>query len=154
MTLHNLSLLKKHELNAVLYHNPLDEFPDIEGQSHALNLYDEQQKDHDIKTVIRWKTGLEVPNVKYAPQLLRKYYKHLNRLVIENVLYREFYDDTGRVQIKQYCLQKYLGRRSFMYSITRQQQNTWECREHCKNSEGEFINLVSLKILFPSSKTA
>ena len=108
MTLHNLSLLKKHELNAVLYHNPLDEFPDIEGQSHALNLYDEQQKDHDIKTVIRWKTGLEVPNVKYAPQLLRKYYKHLNRLVIENVLYREFYDDTGRVQIKQYCLPKHL----------------------------------------------
>ena len=34
---------------------------------------------------------------------------HLNRVVIENdVLYREFYDDTGRVQFKKYCLPKHL----------------------------------------------
>ena len=56
-----INLKRKHELNAALYHNPLDEFPDIEGHSHALNHYNEQQKYQDIKTVIRWKTGLEMP---------------------------------------------------------------------------------------------
>ena len=89
--------------NAVLYNNPLDEFPDFEVNSQALKLCEEQQKDQDIRTVIRWKTGLGVPNVKYAPQSLRKYFNHLNRLVIEDdVLYREFFDDTGRVHFKQY----------------------------------------------------
>ena len=67
------------------------------------------RKIQDIRTIIKWKNGPEVPNVKYAPQSLRKYHKHLTRLVIENeVLYREFDDDNGRVQFKQNCLPKHL----------------------------------------------
>ena len=45
------------------------------------------------------------------PLALRKYRKQFNRLVVENdILYRLFYDDCGKVKYKQFCVPKTLWR--------------------------------------------
>ena len=92
------------------YSNPLDEFPDLTDNLISLNLADEQQKDADIRTVISWiQQNTQQPDLKYASTKLKKYHKHINRLILEgNVLYRNFYDDTGKVLHKQFCVPKHL----------------------------------------------
>ena len=98
-----LKLKRKHEINSIEYPNPLGEFPDLTDNLISLNLADEQQKDADIRIVISWiQQNNQQPDLKYATTNLKKYYKHLNRLILEgNVLYRNFYDDTGKVLHKK-----------------------------------------------------
>ena len=105
-----LKLKRKHEINSIEYPNPLDEFPDLTDNLISLNLADEQQKDADIRIVISWiQQNNQQPDLKYATTNLKKYQKHLNRLILEgNVLYRNFYDDTGNVLHKQFCVPKHL----------------------------------------------
>ena len=109
-----LKLKRKQEINSIEYPNPLDEFPDLADNLISLNLADEQQKDADIRTVISWiQQNNQQPDLKYASTNLKKYYKHLNRLILErNVLYRNFYDDTGKVLHKQLCVPKHLRKDS------------------------------------------
>ena len=92
-------LKRKTEINSIEYPNPLDEFPDLTDNLTSLNLAEEQQKDADIRTVISWiQQHNQQPDLKYASTNLKKYHKYLNRLILEgNVLYRNFYDDTGKV---------------------------------------------------------
>ena len=103
-------LKRKQEINSIEYPNPLDEFPDLTDNLISLNLADEQQKDADIRTVIGWiQQNNQQLDLKYATTILKKYHKHLNRLILEgNVLYRNFYDDTGKVLHKQFCVPKHL----------------------------------------------
>ena len=103
-------LKRKTEINSIEYPNPLDEFPDLTDNLISLNLAEEQQKDTDIRTVINWiQQNNQQPDLKYATTNLKKYHKHLNRLILEgNVLYRNFYDDTGKVLHKQFCVPKHL----------------------------------------------
>ena len=83
-----LKLKRKQEINSIEYPNPLDEFPDLTDNLISLNLAEEQQKDTDTRTVINWiQQNNQQPDLKYASNNLKKYYKHLNRLILEgNVL--------------------------------------------------------------------
>ena len=79
-----LKLKRKQEINSIQYPNPLDEFPDLTDNLISLNLAEEQQKDTDIRTVIDWiQQNNQQPDLKYASTNLKKYYKHLNRLILE-----------------------------------------------------------------------
>ena len=103
-------LKRKTEINSIEYPNRLDEFPDLTDNLISLNLAKEQQKETEIRTVVNWiQQKNQQPDLKYASSNLKKYYKHLNRLILEgNVLYRNFYDDTGKVLHKQLCVPKHL----------------------------------------------
>ena len=47
--------------------------------------------------------------MKYASTNLKKYYKHLNRLILQgNVLYPNFFYDTAKVLHKKFCVPKQL----------------------------------------------
>ena len=105
-----LKFKRKQEINSIQYPNPLDEFPDLTDNLISLNLADDQQKHAEIRTLIAGfnKTN-QKPDLKYASTNLKKYHKHLNRKILEgNVLYRNFYDDTGNVLHKQFCVPKHL----------------------------------------------
>ena len=63
----------------------------------VLNLKNEQGKDPDIVEVKDWKRNEQIPNLTYESSRKKKYAKQFNRLVIDDeVLYRNFYDDTDR----------------------------------------------------------
>ena len=101
--------LKKPEINEVHYNNPLDVLSDITDRMQPLNLYSEQQQDEDIRKIIRWKKDNVTADLTYECKTVRKYFKQINRLVVEEgVLFRLFYDDIGQIQYKQYCLPKQL----------------------------------------------
>ena len=105
-----LKLKRKQEINSIEYPNPLDEFPDLTDNLFCLNLADEQKKDADIRIVISWtQHNNQQPDLKYASTNLKKCHNHLNGLILEgNVLYRNFYNDTGKVLHKQFCVPKHL----------------------------------------------
>ena len=111
-------LKRKQEINSIEYPNPLDEFPDLSDNLISLNLAEEQQKDTDIRTVISWiQQNNQQPDLKYSSTNLKKYHKHLNRIILEgNVLYRNYYDDTGKVLHKQFCVPKHL-RKETIYRL-------------------------------------
>ena len=90
---------------AVQYPDPADVFSDLNMSHEVLNLKNEQDKDPDIVEVKDWKRNEQIPNLKFESNRKKKYAKQFNRLVIDDeVLYRNFYDDTGQVKHKQYCL--------------------------------------------------
>ena len=84
---------------------------DLPNRTQPLDLVQEQQNDEVIREVVSWKNRGnpdESPNLSLA---LRKYRKQFNRLVVENdILYRLFYDDCGKVKYKQFCVPKTLWR--------------------------------------------
>ena len=93
---------------AVGYPDPADIFHDLNLSHEVLNLKNEQEKDPDIEDVKNWIRNEQVPNLTYENSRKKKYAKQFNRLIIENdVLYRNFFDDTGKVKYKQYCLPKH-----------------------------------------------
>ena len=83
----------------------------LPNRTQPLDLVQEQQNDEVIREVVLWKNRGnhdESPNI---PLALRKYPKQFNRLVVENdILYRSFYDDCGKVKYKQFCVPKTLWR--------------------------------------------
>ena len=100
---------KPTQVNAVLMNDPKDSLKNISDKLEPLNLEAEQQKDQVIKKVIEWIKKNKVDDLKYASFELKKYGKQFNRLKIQsNILYREFYDHSGKVACLQYCLPKQL----------------------------------------------
>ena len=88
------------ELNAVLMHDPADFLHDLTERLNPIDLKHEQSLDEVIYSV---------EDIKYASFALKKYAKQFNRLTIENdVLYRQFFYDTGKVLYNEYCLPKHL----------------------------------------------
>ena len=54
------------------------------------------------------RTG-ELADLTYANSRLKKYAKQFNRLLLEDeVLLRTFYDDTGKIKHKQFCVPKHM----------------------------------------------
>ena len=101
--------LKRAEIHAIQYANQADVLNDIIDTQDTLDLASEQTKDLEILQAIEWKRNGLSSNLKYASRRLLKYAKQFNRLEIEkNTLYRQFFDDTGKIIFKQYCLPKHL----------------------------------------------
>ena len=119
-----LKLKRKHEINSIEYPNPLDEFPDLTDNLISLILADEQQKDADIRIVISWiQQNNQQPDLKYATTNLKKYYKHLNRLILEgNVLYRNFMMILEKYFINNSVYLSICGKRLYTGSIIHKQQ--------------------------------
>ena len=70
-----------------------------------------QQKDEFIREVISWKSQGKPDDSPNLPIAIRKYRKQFKRLVNENdILYRLFYDDCGKVKYKQFWVTKTLWR--------------------------------------------
>ena len=83
---------------------------DLPNQTQALDLFHEQRNDEVIREVISWKKWANPDESSNLPLALRKYRKQFNRLVVENdILYRLFYDDCGKVKYKQFCVPKGFG---------------------------------------------
>ena len=84
---------------------------DVPNRTQALDLVQEQQNDEVIREVVSWKIRGSPDELPKLPLALRKYRKQFNRLVAENdILYRLFYDDCGKVKDKQFCVPKTLWR--------------------------------------------
>ena len=97
--------LVRPKVNSVLFENPLDLLEDINTEMDPINFKTEQQNGKDIQTVIQWKRQKIEVDLKYEPISLKKYHKQLRRLIIEDeILYRIFYHDTGKMQFRRYCL--------------------------------------------------
>ena len=93
----------------VKYPDPAELYNDLPLNSEPLNLKAEQQKDPDVENVKNWMRIGETPDLTYANSRLKKYAKQFNRLIIEDeILFRNFYDDTGNIKHKQYCLPTHL----------------------------------------------
>ena len=104
----------KPEMKALELQNPLHSFPELEKLANPLSLVDEQQKDNNIVKIIGWLSKNEVDNSRYLSFELRKYRKHLPRLIVWNqILYRKFFDDTGEISVYQFCVPKHLRKEIF-----------------------------------------
>ena len=102
---------KTCQINEILMLDPKDHLIDLVERTDHLSLKDEQQKDETIKRVISWQTRERVEDLTYASFQLKKYGKQFNRLVLQNrVLFRKFFDDTGKIKTLQFCLPKHLWR--------------------------------------------
>ena len=96
-------------VHAVQQPDPDDNPLNIVTDYSPLDLKAEQDKDPDLRKVLSWIETGRIEDFRYAKYSLRKYHKQLNRLTVENgILYRNFYDDCGKVAHKQLCLPKHL----------------------------------------------
>ena len=103
-------------LNSLHVSNPLDDL-DLTDKMTPLNLREEQQKDPNIKLVLHWMDTHPPEPSPYLSSELRKYLKHFNRLENhQGVLYRKFFDDTGKVVNRQYVVPAQL-RAEILYRI-------------------------------------
>ena len=94
-----------------------DTLSDVTSNAEPLDLMKEQAKDENLQLVKKWLTEGFADDLTYASLELKKYYKHLNRLTIDNgVIYRQFFDNTGKISHLQYCLPMHL-RREVLYRI-------------------------------------
>ena len=99
----------KNEINAILMRDPSDQLNDLLEKLNPSDLKVEQAKDEVIKNVVQWKLQNHIFDLQYASFAHKKYKKQFHRLVlIENILYRQFFDHTGKVKYLQYCLPKHL----------------------------------------------
>ena len=106
--MNSLFKLKRAEVNAIQYANQADLLNDLTDREEILDLASEQTKDEEITHAIEWKRNGLSGNLKYASRRLKKYAKQFDRLEIENMLCRQFFDDTDKIIFKQYCLPKHL----------------------------------------------
>ena len=84
---------------------------DLPNRTQPLDLVQEQQNDEVIREVVPWKNWSNPDELPNLPLALRKYRKQFNRLVVENdILYRLFCDDCGKLKYKQFCVPKTLWR--------------------------------------------
>ena len=101
--------IKRNEINQVQLPSPEDFLNGLLNKQDSLNLKNEQARDEDISKTIEWKKHGLSTDLKYAWTRLKKFAKQFDRLQLENdVLYRLFYDDTGKILYQQYCLPKHL----------------------------------------------
>ena len=105
------SLVPVPQVNLIESNDFEDVLNDLPNRSHPINLKQEQQNDEVIREVIEWKKRGSPDESPNLPIALRKYRKQFNRLTVENdILYRLFFDDCGKVKHKQYCVPKQLWR--------------------------------------------
>ena len=96
-------------INAIEYPDPAETHIELDSKNEPIDRRKEQDQDSDIKEVKKWIKTNEIPELTYANSRLKKYAKQFNRLVIEDeVLLRNFYDDTGKIKHKQFCVPKHL----------------------------------------------
>ena len=111
-----LRFTKIQSLKALLLPNPADTAPS-DLSFTVTDLAKEQMKDKNLQTVKIWLESNSVPDLPYCNWELRKYRKQFPRLVLDNsVIYRLFYDDSGRVSLKQICVPSHL-REQVVYGI-------------------------------------
>ena len=79
---------KPTELKAMI----LSVLSDLPTGSQPLDLKQEQQIDEVIGEVILWKNGGSPDQSPIFPIALRRYRKQFGRLVVDDILYRLFYD--------------------------------------------------------------
>ena len=92
-------------ISAVTLPDPADFLADINERIEQLDMKKEQDQDQNIRKVKQWLQIGEIEDLRYANSKLKKYYKQLDRLVIENdILYRKFFEDDGTVKHKQLCV--------------------------------------------------
>ena len=104
-----LVMLKRPTMNAIEYPDPAENHIELDSKNEPIDRKKEQQQDTDIEEVKKWIRTGEIPDLTYANSRLKKYAKQFNRLVIEDeVLLRNFYDDTGKIKHKQYCVPKHM----------------------------------------------
>ena len=107
--INSLFKLKRAEINAIQYANQADLLNDLTDREEIIDLATEQTKDDEIMHAIEWKRNNLSSNLKYASRRLKKYVRKFDRLEIENnTLYRQFFDGTGKLIFKEYCLPKHL----------------------------------------------
>ena len=105
------SLSSAPQVNLIETNDFEDILNDLSNGTQPLDLVQEQQNDEVIREVLSWKNRGNPDESPNLPLALRKYRKLFNRLVVENdVLYRLFYDDCGKVKYKQFCVPKTLLR--------------------------------------------
>ena len=81
--------------------SPLDEFH-LTNRMTSLKLREEQQKDANIKLVLHWMETHPPEPTPYLRSELRKDIKHFIRHEnYQGVLYRKFFDDTGKTVTRQ-----------------------------------------------------
>ena len=101
--------MSREDVNQVQLPSSEDVLSDLLQKQDSLDLKREQSRDEDISQVIEWKNSGLPSDLKYASTRLKKYAKQFDRLKLENnVLYRLFYDDTGKILHQQICLLKHL----------------------------------------------
>ena len=104
-----IKFLARTQINAVLMPDLNDYLSDLVERNEPLDLKTEQEKDEVLKIVVKWKKEDNVEDLIYASNELKKYGNQFRRLVLrDSVLYKQFFDHTGRVQYYQYCLPKHL----------------------------------------------
>ena len=105
----SLVLLKRPMINAIEYPAPAETHIELDFKNEPIDRRKEQDQDSDIKEVEKWIKTNEIPELTYANSRLKKYAKLFNRLVIEDeVLLRNFYNDSGKIKHKQFCVPKHL----------------------------------------------
>ena len=105
----SLILFKRPMINAIEYPDPAETHIELDSKNEPLDRKKEKDQDSDIGEVKKWIKANEIPDLTYANSRLKKYAKQFNRLVIEDeVLLRNFYDDTGKIKHKQFCVPKHL----------------------------------------------
>ena len=103
-----------HHIQALHEANPLDTF-DLLGKTDPINLVEAQNSDPSLKTVKKWLQSEAPVNSLHVDNELRAYIKHLPRLVLVNgVIYRKYFDHTGKETQKQFCVPKEL-RKELIY---------------------------------------
>ena len=104
------------EIKALHSPNPLGDM-DLSDKLTPLNLREEQQKDNTIRLVVSWLETGPPSDFPYMSTELRKYLKHFDRLENHHgILYRKFFDDTGRNFIRQYVVPQHL-RNEVLYRV-------------------------------------
>ena len=108
VTVDELSAFNDVMISSMSMTNPLDKM-DITLCLETLNLANELQKDSDISTAVNWINNKLKPKLIEGSYDLQKYLKHWNRPLLEKgVLYRKFFDHSGRNYIKQIIVLKHL----------------------------------------------
>ena len=101
------SLSSIPQVNLIEANDFEDILNDLLNRTQHLDLYQEQQNDEVIREIVEWKNRGNPDESPYLPLALRKYRKQFHRLVVKNdLLYRLFYDDCGKVKYKQFCVPK------------------------------------------------
>ena len=94
----SLILFKRPMINAIEYPDSAETHIELDSKNEPIDRKKEQDQDSDIGEVKKWIKANEIPDLTYANSRLKKYAKQFNRLVIEDeVLLRNFYDDTGKI---------------------------------------------------------
>ena len=130
------SLSSIPQVNLIETNDFQDTLNDSPSRAEPLDLVQEHQNAEVIREVVSWKNRGnpgELPNLQLA---LRKYRKQFHRLVVEDdVLYRLFYDDCGKVKYKEFGVPKTLWRDLFSASIIRKLPDFLALPKQLKNFE-------------------